>query len=306
MVIDVSKKRSEVILLAITVIVMAFLVGIASNIVFTEFYKDPYKARFTVVIGLSIIMTSLFGYFKILSQAELGSSKTKFLFTFNKSKGFFIDIPHCVTSVNGRLLFNRLPEEKQKEISQYKFQDLRFDDCELLVFLNNIVQEIILTGIVNNSFLSVKGCKKITVSQLPSSMRQNYCLDQSETIYVPQQLNIETFGRFIRLSSMFGNIDFHWKFSLGNQNHWTRSLLSVTNPDDTDEYSDFVAEVTMAYKCNFWPMFSKNLDTFLLWIELIERNLKEYEWADSERQMILFSLKKIASGLKKIENRELS
>lgn len=299
--IDISKKRRETILFAITVILLAFLISIISNIVFSEFYIVPYKVKFTILIFVSIILTSLFGYFKVLSQSEGDFLKVKFLLTFNRSKKQFIDIPYCVSSVNARVLFHKLPKDKQEKISQ--FHIFKRDDSmnELEAFIDNVVQYIILTRILR--FSSRIELKKFPASQLPSDLRNNICFDESDNISIPTQLNIESVNDWIRLTSVYGNIDFRWNCDIGNKNHWTACFLKVIKPDDKDEYFDCLIEVTMLYKCKFWLMFSRNLDRFLSWIDLIERELKEYEWAESERQLMFLSLKEIASGLADVKNK---
>ena len=103
---NIDERRKEAVLLLITVIILAILVSLLSNILFEEYYSAN-KITFTITTFILLIITSVFGYFAIITKTTKTLISIEFPFCFNQKEEKFIDIEGCIPSVHARFHFEQ-------------------------------------------------------------------------------------------------------------------------------------------------------------------------------------------------------
>jgi len=183
---NTSFKRYEVILFLFSAIVLAFVVGLLSNIIFTRYYESNKTVfTWTIVILFFVLFTLLI--LIMLSRKENGFIRAQCVFTYCFNDMKFIDLPHCVASVRGRVKYEDVSDELKDEFYESNMKN-EFWASSIRDFFNIVMQEIVLDVIINSHRFNTEKRKTLTVNDFPEKIkiRLQDCSHLSYSISVPK------------------------------------------------------------------------------------------------------------------------
>lgn len=297
--IKVSEKKRELIIIFVTTLIIAFLVGFSANIAFNYlFSKSPIW--FSVATCIFLIISIIILYLTIVSTAQRSSVKISFPLTFSRKKVKFFDLPHCPISVHSRVCFNYLPVESQKHLACYD-NYVHFWKSDLQRFIDHVIQEALLTTVFKQREFYERNYVEITYSSLPDGIKENRFLEkwmdvskEDYAIFVPSPIGIKTYGRnnsFLRIETCYGVLRCEWDIIYCQAPIYSKYFVNEKDLKPVEDYHDFYINLSLFYECNIWKLLSKELKLFLQWAGDIELELVEYDWDKAKIDRLFFVIK---------------
>lgn len=302
--INIIQKRKEVILILFTGIIIAFLIGIISDIFFKSlFVGNELSISLISIVGL--LISSSFAYFIILSKTENLKVSIKFPFTFDKNHLVFVDIPSSPPSLHARYLFDNLSMEEKRNLASYDLWD-KFFNSPFDKFINEVVQETLLILLFRRLERKRQNWKSFKFAELPYRLQKNEHLKKSYghekvSIRMPTWATIETFGNndlFLRIKSKYGIIELKWNISVTQIPYLSKYYISILSINNNKYIHDFIIDVSLVYNCKFWQMFSRGIIEYENWIEELENDFRKLDWQNSYDIIPLELLKEILNKLR--------
>src|SRR4030042_4422419 len=216
-----SDKRREILIIVLSGIVIAFLIGGIASIVYS--HLAAFHPRWTLFgsLILLLIATSIL-YVVLVSSVRRFKMQVEFPLTFDRNSPRFVDLPHCPMSINARVCFNQLPESGRKHLTCYDTVP-EFFGSELNRFIDHVIQLVLLETVVFSSERpesEMKGYTHLSKKHFPLGVTENHFLkdwldeiDSDRNILVPHFKEIQTFGRnnsFLRIYTKGGTLEFSW------------------------------------------------------------------------------------------------
>jgi hypothetical protein len=303
---DIVGRRREVLLLLLTVIVLAILVSLLADVVFSYLF-DTNRVLFTIAVIAALLGFSVLGYLTILSRTESTMVSVEFPFCFDREKRHFIDIPHCIPSVHARVHFDHLSQMAREELASYDIDPRKFFGSEFDHFVNDIVQAIILEPLIKNVSWRREDSKSFTFDDLPETMKRNNCLrrqassDLGLEMYLPTWASLDTFGRyerFIRIKSKYGQIEFTWQIAYASRTSYTDPYIALLDSESEPDFHDFIVTLFMAYDCRYSQMYSRGLDNYMSWVLEMRRRLEQLDWKNTQAELQLVILESIVKEIR--------
>ena len=298
---DIQSRRRELLVLVVTAVALALLVNLLANVLFVSLY-DRHKVIFTALVLLSTGIVSLGSYLSFLTQAEKSSLTIQFPLTFNRRDAKFEDLPRSPPSVHARVLFSHLPRERQLQFAAEDANWRVFFDGDFGKFVNDAVQEILLTLLLTRVRSPKIGWKSLVKEELPTGIAENPCMvkefeldDGRFGLSLPEWIEIETFGngnRYVRFRSNFGTAELAWTVGWGQMAHYTEPFITLTGMKPGIDYHDIDVRVTFTYDCRFSRILSNKLNEYVDWARDIESSLRSLDWKEAEKRLPLELLKR--------------
>src|ERR1044072_7257975 len=164
---DIQSRRRELLVLVVTAVALALLVNLLANVLFVSLY-DRHKVIFTALVLLSTGIVSLGSYLSFLTQAEKSSLTIQFPLTFNRRDAKFEDLPRSPRGGHARVRLSHLPRERQLRLAAEDANWSWFFDGDFGKFVNDAVQEILLTLLLTRVRSPKIGWKSLVKEELPT------------------------------------------------------------------------------------------------------------------------------------------
>jgi len=297
----IEKKRNNIILFIITVVILATNIGIVSNIIF-NFINENYR-QFIPFIFLILLFFCIIAFIFLLRR-ETVLQKIKFPFVFNVNKKKFVDINCCPTSVHARYLFDHFSEEERKNFFKTYVKANEYKSIKaarLYQFFNFTVIEIILSIVIRDLDIG-SGYKTVSYSDIfkDSSYKYFYknCLKTKGQITIPKWLNISLQDKKLLLMSKYGNITFQWTVQFRYGNYDVRPYLSLSNLNTKNKFYEIFINLFIEYDYNFLMVFSKKIIEFERFKNKIEDDYMNYDWKNVESKLLLMIFEKYKNLIK--------
>ncbi|MGM8225453.1 hypothetical protein ACSV5M_02640 [Cellvibrio sp. ARAG 10.3] len=299
-----SAKKESIILLLV-IILISFLVSSISNIVFTEAYKE-HAIPYIVIVSASLFVSALLAYLVLTRSLSSTSHKIKMLFAFDKSNNTFIDIPHCMSSVNARVLYNRLDEPHQNHIGS-NARLMKFIGSDASKFIDDVVQMVLVCRLLNPCSYRIKGSVKTPCGSLPDSLKENKFvtseLKVEEGLFLPKGYAIEAINprkSYFKVSSKYGSIAFSWTNSICQTAYDCGAFIDTVGKINSETCLEMYSFIDIESKFNFIRILSPKSKEFASWVAEMEKEFKEWDWSRAQKNLPALMLAEIA---KKIDGR---
>jgi len=292
--INIDARRKEAVLLLLTVIVLAILVSLLSNVLF-DLYYSTNKTAFTIIILVLLIGTSVLSYFAIITKTTKTIISIEFPYCFSKNEKKFIDIESCVPSIHARVHFDQLPEGYKKEMVKFDAPS-KFWESDLDNFVHNATQAIFLDLVFGGASYVIETENLLPYKDLPETIKRNDCVkrhavrDDEYSLVLPKWAKIQTYGeleRFIKVKSKYGELTVGWEIGFGNTAHYSSSYLTAIGIDPEKDAHEFIVNATLTYTTKFAYMHKKELDEYINWAQVTQRKFSELDWHLTREQLPL-------------------
>jgi hypothetical protein len=303
---NLKLAKKEVLSFLLIIIVIAFLISSLANIAYNEFYlANP--VGFILWVTFLLIFSGFISFILLTASLASTTTKIKMNFTFDREHQCFVDIPHCPSSVNARVMFDNLDSAHQQHIASCtKLQN--FGDSVLSQFLDNVVQMLILSNVLKSaSRVLDKNCiTNVPLKDMPENIRANK--------YLKKHLNNEAFiallknykitplnqrKSFFKLNGAYGSISFEWHLAMiqtaYNSGAYLESLVDVNR----EHCCDFYMTVLMTNKISYLRLLSKKTNIFANWTSSISDELESYDWKRAQENLPMLMIGKVLSEIKK-------
>lgn len=305
-----KEKKSEIIILVLTAMVIAFLASFFASFVYEEI-KDLGLFKYFLIGALILLIISLIFIYKlVLSNFSNKRITITIPITFSRTRESFLDLPHNMLSVQTRVNFNLLPKEGRTHLTTYdKWGE--FFNSELHRFINQSIQSSIVSRILNHWMYETDDKSDfIEKENLPKSIKENpYLKDwikDKGKIYGCKINKIGSFGpndTFLEINSKYGIIKFTWSIAYAQMPRYSHYFFNDSELEPRVDYHDYIISLTLNYSVNPWQIFSSKSKTFHQWTDYLENKFRDYDWNTSslERMLLLMKdLKEDHSNKKKI------
>jgi hypothetical protein len=286
---DIISRRREVFLLFITVILLALLVSLLSNVLFSYLFEIN-RTVFSLVISVLLFLVAIFGYFVVLSRKETGFIEVEYPYCFDRSQAQFIDIPHCPASVNVRVAFEKLSLHVRREMTDQDKDYKTFFKSSYERFLNEATQNILLFILFGGAFPRREYYRSVGFDQLPKDLRKNECINNNYqqlphyTFWIPGWANFESDEKndwSILIQSKFGKILILWKISWENIAILTEPYVSFLGLNSKKDVHDLIITASLTYDCRLERMFAEGLREYSEWVNEIVRKFEGLDWKNT-------------------------
>jgi hypothetical protein len=298
-----SDKRREILIIILTGIVIAFLIGGIASIVYPSLAAVHPKWTLFGSLILLLIATSIL-YVVLVSSVRRFETQVEFPLTFDRSTPIFVDLPHCPMNVNARVCFNKLPESGRKHLASYDTVP-EFFGSELNRFIDHVIQDVLLETVVFSLDLSeskIKGYTRLLRKHFPLGVTENHFLkdwldeiDSDRNIFVPHFKEIQTFGRnnsFFRIYTKGGTIEFSWAVEYVSGAWYSEAFLPA-QPRTRDRLHDFEVIVSLLQNCSALKIFSAKVQDFVFWASAVEKILAKHDWRSSQNDRLIYLINRI-------------
>ena len=301
-----DNKRNEILVIVLTVLVIAFLLGGLTSVAYPVLMAA--HAWLTVSLSLLLLVIAvLVLYIILVSSVRRSVMIVEFPVTFNRHEQRFVDLPHCPMSVHARVCFNELPPEGRAHLSCYDnlSNPNVFFGSDLERFIDQAIQMALLAIVVFNPGEKRPGLVRVSRPDLPIGIfenRFNNCwvdkLDDNREVYVPYLKSIESFGRqnaFFRVVSKGGSIELTWQVSYSSGPWYSEAFCQQTGQPE-NAFHDFCVAVTLTRSCNAFRLFSRKVALFTEWARAIEASLCEHDWKTSQNDRLLLLVHRLSKA----------
>ena len=296
---DIFRKRREIIVLILSFLVISFLVsGLASYTVMKLGISNDIMiwiiSSFVILIGIFTI------YYLLVASLRNNRFQIVVPITFDRINKRFVDLPFCPFSVNARVAFDQLSSENKTHLASYTNSNHIGTDLER--FINCLIQNIVLTRVIFRPHQANMRFNKIKKVDLPEGIKENQILtdwiaelDNNDRVRIPDFKSFESYGRnnsWFKIRTKGGKIDIAWVSSYMQVSYYSKAFIS-TKPDSDFDYCDYILKIYFSRTCNVLKLFSKKATSFNEWIDIVEDNLRNHDWKESQADRIIYLLHKI-------------
>lgn len=299
-----DSKRNEILVVVVTVLVIAFVLGGLTSVTYPVFMAA--HAWLTVSLSLLLLVIAVLVLYVILvSSVRRSVMIVEFPVTFNRHKQQFVDLPHCPMSVHARFCFDELPPEGRAHLSCYDSNPMVFFGSDLARFIDQAVQEALLDIVVFRLERARPGLVRVSRPDLPIGILENRFNDtwiaglgDDREVYAPYLKSIESFGRqnaFFRVVTKGGSIELTWQVSYSSA-PWYSDAFCQQSGQPENAFHDFCVTVTLTRSCNAFRLFSRKVGLFMEWARAIEASLREHDWKGSQNDRLLLLIHRLSKA----------
>lgn len=261
---ELKNKQQNFLSLILSAFFLGVEISIIASIIFTSFYEENKTifTIFTIIITLITLVLILYintKYCKLCYTFELP-------IVFNTQENKFIDIPHCPSSVNARLLFNDLSDKQKNAI----INSDPFENKAYIDFCISFIGQLIFSRIFYNSsrILDENGhsvnrdffkdllvkYKYIDIDTILNS----HFLDASLSLQLPKGVKLTSVtDNEIILKSMQGYICFNWSITTTFPCQDNVAVLAQSGNISTENCLSTIIRVNLSYGYNLLNLFNK-------------------------------------------------
>lgn len=300
-----NDKRSDILVVILTAVVIAFLINGLSSVVFADFnVLHPLLMNLIAWPLLVIAVASL--YFVLVSSVRRAKLQIEIPLAFNRNLCRFVDLPHCPMSVHARYCFDKLPDAGRLHLAEYDCPELFFRS-DFQRFLDHVVQETLLSVVIFERNEHSKDYTRLSRKHFPSGIVENQFLadwlreiKDDRLISAPYFKNIQTFGRnnsFFRIQTKGGTIEFSWIISWCNT-PWRSEAFCTSEQATRDDFHDFYVTLTVVRCCKATRIFSGKVQKFVGWSQIIFDRLAQHDWNASQNDRLLYLIHRMREAEK--------
>lgn len=296
---NILKKKSETVVILLSAFFCAFSVNTIANVFFEHWGKS--NPIIVTVIAFFILALSLFQIFRtVLRDEEASVRKITIPFTYSKIKKAFHDLPFCPLSVRIRASYDKLPQEGKDLLALYD-TGKDFFDSELNRFLDQCVQEWLVTYIIGGTMEKYEGISMKTIKEIPKPQGildnplLKDCLAGQCHFEIPDFIAINSFGHnncFIELNSRYGSVKFTWYFAFCTSIFHSKL---VTAFDNEDHWHDFEVSICAVETFSDSGVILPGLENFVRWKTGVLSRFTESDWENGHQKRILNQISNLIS-----------
>jgi hypothetical protein len=294
----VSEKKSEVIVLVLTAMIVAFLASFFASLVY-EKIKDLESFNYFFIAALVLLLISSFFIYKLVFSNFSDKRITATVpIAFSRTKENFLDLPNNKLSVQTRVNFNSLPKEGRTHLTTYDKWG-HFFNSEFNRFFNQSIQASIINRFLNNWEYETKDKTDfIEKENLVKSIKENpyiknWIKDKGK-IYGPGINKLESFGPndcYLEIQSKYGTLKFSWSISYAQMASYSNYFFNDKELEPRVDYHDYIVTLRLNYSVNPWRAFSSKSKIFNQWCDYLEMEFNDYDWDSSSLERILLLMK---------------
>lgn len=314
---DFRKKRKEIIVIIITVIVLGIFLNIIANFLF-----NLLPIWGIVIIGFAIILVSVGLFYIYLSDLpELTDSyEIEICYVKGKNK---IEVKGLSEYCFGNSFWVVFQEPRIYNKYERLFQSKR-NNSRLFDRINNFNSDLILYVLLEDIFGNAIDffdhkteeepeivSKNDILNKICGNKRLNYIVktlgDKSNKLPKDVILNFEKINsadKKLILESMYGKLVFSIKWHFGsswNKNSGITEYDGIFEVGKNQEYMNFGYEIEASIKPNKWSVIDKNAELFYDFVDYILNNLKKsFDLKEVKRDILFRRIKDISINQKKI------
>jgi len=263
---ELKNKQEKFLSLILSAFCLGIEISIIANIIFALLYEN-YKFIFTLsVIVITFINLVLILYINVKYCTLCYTFELPIIFDGKQNK--FIDIPHCPSSVNARLLFDSL-SNKQKNLITH---DNPLTNEEYLFFCISFIGQLIFTRIFwNSSYILDEKNSYIVNREYFKDLLVKYkyididdILNKPSTeedllpLQLPKGIKISyVTNNEIILKSLQGYIHFYWDIKTTFPCESNIDLLAKSGIISTDTCYSTIIKVNLDYGYYILNLFKK-------------------------------------------------
>lgn len=293
---ELKNKQEKFLSLILSAFCLGIEISIIANIIFTLLYEN-YKFIFTLsVIVITFINLVLILYINAKYCTLCYTFELPIIFDAKQNK--FIDIPHCPSSVNARLLFDSL-SNKQKNLIAH---DNPLTNEEYLFFCISFIGQLIFTRIFGNSSYILDKKNSYTVNReyfkdllvkykyididdilnKPSTEEDLLPLQLPKGIKISYVTNNE-----IILKSLQGYIHFYWDIKTTFPCESNIDLLAKSGIISTDTCYSTIIKVNLDYGYYILNLFKKKTQILDYYFTECKNVLESFDINNSMKKLQL-------------------
>jgi hypothetical protein len=294
------EKKIEVIVIALTTIVVAFIVSFIASYTYDSL-KGYQHINIVVLVAFLILILTLGILYKTIFS-NIGSKKIDVTvpLAFSRTTSEFMDLPYNMLSVQTRINFNSLPQSRRAHLTTYDGWG-QFFGSELNRFLNQSIQSSIITRMLHGFKFKTKfKSDHLDSDKLPNCLKENQYLKdwlkEEGKIYGPRLTKIECFGpnnSFLRIDSDYGEVQFSWRISYNQAAPYSEFFFDEDEMEPIKDYHDYAVILTLTCSFNPWKIYSTKGTNFTNWCEELITELQTYDWSYKNPERMLSSIKKL-------------
>lgn len=293
---ELKNKQEKFLSLILSAFCLGIEISIIANIIFTLLYEN-YKFIFTLsVIVITFINLVLILYINAKYCTLCYTFELPIIFDAKQNK--FIDIPHCPSSVNARLLFDSLSNKQKKLIAH----DNPLTNEEYLFFCISFIGQLIFTRIFGNSSYILDKKNSYTVNReyfkdllvkykyididdilnKPSTEEDLLPLQLPKGIKISYVTNNE-----IILKSLQGYIHFYWDIKTTFPCESNIDLLAKSGIISTDTCYSTIIKVNLDYGYYILNLFKKKTQILDYYFTKCKNVLESFDINNSMKKLQL-------------------